>query len=162
MVHLILYDCLPAEQTEDWRLMCRMYSRKHKNRYLRYLLFFIYRHWYVSASSWNPSPWKIKGDLSWIVYIMVSDDLAPQVPRVTTASNIVFHQYLVGVCTGKASAIMSARRVLIRLESGPIFTKAPRQLHRWDCCQISERYHHNIQSRSFETSRDLAIGLSIA
>ena len=46
----------------------------------------------------------------------------------------------------------------IRVLTFPIALKSPRQQRCRDACQIAERYdHYNIQSRGFETSRDLSI-----
>ena len=58
----------------------------------------------------------------------------------------------------------SSREVSKPRDSGLDFSnrsqiwQAPRQQRCRDACQISERYdHYNIQSRGFETSRDLAV-----
>ena len=57
----------------------------------------------------------------------------------------------------KISWRYKAARFLFRLFNRCEIWQASQQRCYWDICQVSKPYYHNIQSRGFETARDLAV-----
>ena len=62
------------------------------------------------------------------------------------------------VCTTRSREVSKPRDLGLIFSSHSEIWQAPQQQHCRNVCQIAERYdHYNIESRGFETSRDLVV-----